>query len=129
MNNQKTAKKSKITETIIGLGSLLVLTSCNYLPNTQSKIIPPAKNKLVPVPIEKANIGDRENLLVVPTTAIKEENNTKIVLVGAPNQPPKSVPITTGDTTGDRTEITSGLQGTEHILIEASQPPENFKRE
>ncbi len=64
-----------------------------------------------------------ENILVVPPIAISKQNNTTGVFVGASNQPPRFVPITIGTSKGDHTEIKSGLDGTEHILIEASQLP------
>lgn len=73
-------------------------------------------------------VGELTNVLVVPNIAITEKNNTPGVLVGAPNQPPKFVPVTTGAKGGDRTEVKSGLNGTEHILIEASQLPPHLKK-
>ncbi|MFM7793839.1 MAG: efflux transporter periplasmic adaptor subunit, partial [Microcystis panniformis] len=48
---------------------------------------------------------------------------------GAPNQPPRFVPITTGVTIGNRTEVKSGLDGSEHILINPpsdTRPPQGF---
>jgi hypothetical protein len=74
-------------------------------------------------------VGELTNVLVVPNIAITQKNNTQGVLVGAPNQPPRFVAVTTGETTGDRTEIKSGLNGTEHILIEASQLPPHLRKE
>lgn len=63
-------------------------------------------------------VSKLENILVVPTTAIKKQNNTTGVFVGAIDQPPKFVPITTGVIVNDRTEVKTGLDGTENILIE-----------
>ena len=68
-------------------------------------------------------IGELTNVLTVPTIAITQQNNQNGVFVGAPNQPPKFVPITTGTTVGDRTEVKSGLDGTEHIIVNASSEP------
>ena len=72
----------------------------------------------------KFQVGELENVLTVPTIAVNQQNNTTGVFVGAPNQPPRFVPITTGVTVNDRTEVKSGLDGTEHILINVpSQAP------
>ena len=68
-------------------------------------------------------ISKLKNVLVVPTIALSRQNDTTGVFVGAPNQPPKFVEVTTGASNSDRTEVKSGLDGTEHILIEASQLP------
>ena len=68
-------------------------------------------------------VGELENALTVPTIAVTNQNNTTGVFVGAPNQPPKFVPITTGVTVNDRTEVKSGLDGTEHILVNIPSTP------
>ena len=69
-------------------------------------------------------VGELKNALTVPTIAVTNQNNTTGVFVGAPNQPPRFVPITTGVTVNDRTEVKSGLDGTEHILVNLpSRPP------
>jgi HlyD family secretion protein len=57
------------------------------------------------------------NVLTVPTVAVTQKDSTTGVYVGIPEQPPKFVPITTGATVGDRTEVKEGLDGTEHILV------------
>ena len=69
----------------------------------------------------KFNVGAVPQAMTVPTIAINRENNVTGVYVGAPNQPPRFLPITTGTTINDRTEVKSGLVGTEHILLQA--PP------
>lgn len=68
-------------------------------------------------------VGELENALTVPTIAVTNQNNTTGVFVGAPDQPPKFVPITTGVTVNDRTEVKTGLDGTEHILVNVSSSP------
>jgi hypothetical protein len=108
-------------------------TVINNIPSVAVEIIPietatdnlPA-NENVTVDF---TVGELTNVFVVPTIAITEENNTQGVLVGAPNQPPQFVPVTTGASNGDRTEIKSGLNGKEHILIEASQLPPHLRKE
>ena len=77
-----------------------------------------SENVLVDFPV-----SELKNVLVVPTVALSKQNDTIGVFVGAPNQPPKFVEVTTGASNGERTEVKSGLDGTEHILIEASQIP------
>lgn len=68
------------------------------------------------------NVGQVPNALTVPSTAINRQKNVTGVFVGAPNQPPRFVPITTGKTINNRTEVKSGLDGTEHVLLNV--PPQ-----
>jgi HlyD family secretion protein len=70
-------------------------------------------------------VGQVENVLTVPTIAVTRKDNVTGVYVGAPNQPPRFVPITTGVTLNNRTEVKSGLDGTEHILtnVTSDLPP------
>jgi HlyD family secretion protein len=70
-------------------------------------------------------VGQLQNVITVPTIAVTRQNNQTGVYVGAPNQPPRFVPITTGVAIDKRTEVKTGLDGSEHILIEnpATQPP------
>jgi HlyD family secretion protein len=70
-------------------------------------------------------VGKLENVITVPTIAITRQKNQTGVFTGAPNQPPRFVPITTGVTIDNRTEVKTGLDGSEHILINnpATQPP------
>lgn len=74
----------------------------------------------------KFNVGSVSQAITVPTIAINRENNVTGVYVGAPNQPPRFIPITTGTTINDRTEVKTGLTGTEHILLQA--PPKQKPR-
>ncbi len=67
------------------------------------------------------NVGSVPHAMMVPAIAINRENNVTGVYVGAPNQPPRFIPITTGATINDRTEVKTGLTGTEYILLQA--PP------
>jgi HlyD family secretion protein len=62
-------------------------------------------------------VDELKNVLTVPTIAVTQKDNTTGVYVGIPGQAPKLVPITTGASVGDRTEVTSGLDGSEHILV------------
>jgi HlyD family secretion protein len=74
-------------------------------------------------------VGQLKNALTVPTIAVTRQNEQTGVFVGAPNQPPRFVPITTGVTIGNRTEVKSGLDGSEHILINPpsdTRPPQGF---
>ncbi len=70
-------------------------------------------------------VGNLQNVITVPTIAVTRQNNQTGVFVGAPGQPPKFVAITTGVTVGDRTEVKTGLTGSEHILPNnpSTQPP------
>jgi HlyD family secretion protein len=70
-------------------------------------------------------IGQKEDVLTIPTIAVTRKDNVTGVFVGSPNQPPRFVPITIGTTIDDRTEVKDGLKGDEHILLNVgnSQPP------
>jgi HlyD family secretion protein len=73
-------------------------------------------------------VGVLKNVLVVPTISINHQNNTTGVFIGVPGQAPKFVPITTGTTINNRTEVKSGLTGSEHILLNISSsqlPPKS----
>ena len=61
----------------------------------------------------------RENVLLVPTEAIRSENSSAFVLVkaGEPNQPPIQKPVKIGVTDGKRTEVTEGVAEGETVLI------------
>ena len=67
-------------------------------------------------------VGQLQNILTVPTVSITRQNNVTGVFVGKPDHPPQFVPITTGASLDDRTEVKSGLNGSEKILI--AVPPE-----
>lgn len=69
-------------------------------------------------------VGERANVLAVPAAAVTLQDNNTGVYVGAPNQPPRFVPIEPGITVNNMTEVKSGLDGSEHILLNVpSQPP------
>jgi HlyD family secretion protein len=70
-------------------------------------------------------VGKLQNVITVPTIAITRQKNQTGVFVGAPDRPPRFVAITTGVTINNRTEVKSGLDGSEHILIDnpSTQPP------
>ena len=61
----------------------------------------------------------RENVLLIPTEAIRSENNETYVLVKnpQPNSDPINRPVKIGLTDGKRTELTEGVQEGETILI------------
>ncbi|MBR8840521.1 MAG: biotin/lipoyl-binding protein [Stigonema ocellatum SAG 48.90 = DSM 106950] len=67
-------------------------------------------------------VGELENALVVPTAAVvRQENGTGVFVMGANNKSPMFIPIQTGVTVNNFTEVKSGLQGNERVLI--SFPP------
>lgn len=65
--------------------------------------------------------GDLKNVLVVPTAAIVQQPNAQGVFVARQGHDPVFVPIATGITVNDKTEVRSGLTGNEHVLL--SFPP------
>lgn len=67
------------------------------------------------------NAGELNNVLVVPTGAIVQQNNTQGVFVAKDKGDPIFVPLTIGTTVNDKTEVKSGLTGKESVLI--SFPP------
>ena len=82
-------------------------------------------------------VEESKNIIVIPTAAIDQQDDTTGVLVGTPNKPPQFVPITVGISHGEiakneilrnRTEVKSGLDGTEHILVEASRLPPHMRK-
>ncbi len=69
----------------------------------------------------KFNAGTLNNVMVVPTVAIARQENGTGVRVIDPNGRSRFVPIQTGATVKDKTEVRSGLQGNEKVLVSA--PP------
>jgi HlyD family secretion protein len=67
------------------------------------------------------NAGELKNIFIVPTGAIVQKNNTQGVFVSKDKGDPVFVPITAGTTVNDKTEVKSGLTGTEQVLL--SFPP------
>jgi HlyD family secretion protein len=67
------------------------------------------------------NAGELNNVLVVPTGAIVQQNNTRGVFVAKDKGDPVFVPLTIGATINDKTEVKSGLTGKESVLV--SFPP------
>ncbi|MFZ4557353.1 MAG: efflux RND transporter periplasmic adaptor subunit [Pseudanabaena sp.] len=65
--------------------------------------------------------GELTNVLVVPTGAIVEQNGSQGVFVANAKGGSAFVPITVGTTVNDKTEVKSGLTGTERVLL--SFPP------
>ncbi len=65
--------------------------------------------------------GVLNNVLVVPTGAIVQQDNAQGVFVAKDKGDPVFVPIIVGTTVNDKTEVKSGLTGTEKVLL--SFPP------
>jgi HlyD family secretion protein len=61
--------------------------------------------------------GELLNVLVVPTGAIAEQNGVQGVFVANDKGGSAFVPITVGTTVNDKTEVKSGLKGTEKVLL------------
>jgi HlyD family secretion protein len=64
-----------------------------------------------------------QQVMIVPSVAITTQDDITGVFVGSSNQPPKFVPITTGVTVDNQTEVKSGLTGAEHILLSLPTKP------
>jgi HlyD family secretion protein len=67
------------------------------------------------------NAGELKNVLVVPTGSIVQQDNAQGVFVAKEKGDPVFVPIVVGTTVNDKTEVKSGLVGTESVLL--SFPP------
>ena len=61
--------------------------------------------------------GELKNALVVPTVAIARQENGTGVFVAKENNQPVFTPIKTGTTVNDKTQVLSGLVGTERVFI------------
>ncbi|MEO1392332.1 MAG: efflux RND transporter periplasmic adaptor subunit [Cyanobacteria bacterium J06634_5] len=70
--------------------------------------------------------GELADVLVVPTVAIVREDQGEGVLVMGPEGTPRFLPIETGLTVDDKTEVVTGLEGHEQIVLSAAEGlPEN----
>lgn len=67
------------------------------------------------------NAGQLQNALVVPTVAIVRQQNGTGVLVARGNHKPEFIPIATGVTVNDKTQVLSGLTGTERVFVSFPQ--------
>ncbi|MEG3918649.1 efflux RND transporter periplasmic adaptor subunit [Microcoleus sp. T3_A4] len=66
--------------------------------------------------------GELKNVLVVPTAAIvRQQRETGVFVAGGEDGKPAFMPIKTGMTVDDKTEVRSGLKGNEKVLL--SFPP------
>ncbi|MBD0309077.1 MAG: efflux RND transporter periplasmic adaptor subunit [Microcoleus sp. T1-bin1] len=66
--------------------------------------------------------GELKNVLVVPTAAIvRQQRETGVYVPGPEDGKPAFMPIKTGITVDDKTEVRSGLKGNEKVLM--SFPP------
>lgn len=66
--------------------------------------------------------GELKNVLVVPTAAIvRQQRETGVFVPGGEDGKPAFMPIKTGMTVDDKTEVRSGLKGNEKVLL--SLPP------
>lgn len=61
--------------------------------------------------------GELDNAMVVPTVAIARQENGTGVFVAGENNKPIFTPIKTGTTVNDKTQVLSGLTGTERVFI------------
>lgn len=61
--------------------------------------------------------GELKNAIVVPTVAIARQPNGTGVFVASENNNPVFTPIQTGVTVNDKTQVLSGLTGTEKVFI------------
>jgi HlyD family secretion protein len=62
--------------------------------------------------------GELKNVLVVPTAAIvRQQRETGVYVPGPEDGKPAFMPIKTGMTVDDKTEVRSGLKGNEQVLI------------
>ena len=119
-------EKTTMKKLIVNLFPLLILTSCSYLSTNKLNSSQQPNAKLIPIPVEKA--AESDNKILIPTVAINQQDDTTGVLVGAPDRSPQFVPITLGAENGDRTEVIEGLNGTEHILVEADRLPPHMRK-
>ncbi|MDB9526490.1 efflux RND transporter periplasmic adaptor subunit [Oscillatoria sp. CS-180] len=72
--------------------------------------------------------GELTDVLVVPTVAIVREEQGEGVLVMGRDGTPRFLSIETGLTVDDKTEVISGLEGDEQIVLSAAQGlPENLQ--
>ncbi|MEC4815035.1 MAG: efflux RND transporter periplasmic adaptor subunit [Scytonema sp. PMC 1069.18] len=67
----------------------------------------------------KFNVGDLKNAMVIPTVAIVRQQNGTGVLIMRENGRPRFTPIVTGVTVDNKTEVRSGLEGDETVVISA----------
>jgi HlyD family secretion protein len=66
--------------------------------------------------------GELKDVLVVPTAAIvRQQKETGVFVAGGEDGKPQFIPIKTGMTVDDKTEVRSGLKGNEKVFI--SFPP------
>lgn len=70
------------------------------------------------------SIGSRENILIIENEVIKYEGDKMMVLVPHPGGPPRPQEIKTGLTNGKWTEVLSGLQEGDTILVPELFSPE-----
>jgi HlyD family secretion protein len=66
-------------------------------------------------------VGQLNNAIVVPNVAVVQQQGVTGVFVTGTNNQPVFTPIQTGATVNNKTEVKSGLKGTERVLI--SFPP------
>lgn len=71
------------------------------------------------------NVGQLQNALTVPTIAVTRQQKVTGVFVARKNQPPVFTPIITGATVNNRTQVKTGLNGTEKVLISFPPQPQN----
>ena len=72
--------------------------------------------------------GEVANVLTVPTVAIVREEAGEGVLVMGPDGSPQFRPVETGLTVEDKTEVVSGLEGNEQIVLSAAEGLPEYRR-
>jgi HlyD family secretion protein len=70
-------------------------------------------------------VGNLDNALLVPNAAVVRQAEGEGVYVLDANRKPIFQPIQTGMTTSGQTEVKSGLQGTEQVLLSPPVPPKS----
>ena len=64
-----------------------------------------------------------DNVLTVPTTAIQNDNGRSVVLVRNGDGSTQSVPIQTGSSNSDQTEVVGGVHAGQQILVRTAPRP------
>jgi HlyD family secretion protein len=65
----------------------------------------------------------KDNVLVVPTSAIQNENGRSVATVQNGDGSTQTVPVQTGATNSDQTEIVGGLKAGQQLLLRSVPPP------
>jgi HlyD family secretion protein len=74
------------------------------------------------------NVGESKNALTVPLAAVKTNKNQQYVVV-MKNGQAENVNVTTGLTSDDRVEITSGLEGGDQVVVSQAKTPQQQQKQ